>query len=167
MALTKVRGDGVQGMSLLSSSTALSIDASGRLTTTSQVYARMSKTDDQTINGWTKITDFTATGTTSSAFNTTNQRFTVPISGRYLVDTRVHYGGAVGYNYTGFYINGSADNYNSGSNITWGSDTTIGGSQIIDLSANDYIELYAYANVNVTISGDDNLRTYFVVMLLG
>ena len=139
---------------------------SGYVTTPNQAYARFTKGSNQTINNWTKINDFSAAGTSSSSFSTTNQRFTIPISGRYLVDSRISYATAISYNYTTIYINGSPYAYNQGSNTSFGSDTTIGGSQIMDLNANDYIELWAYSPGNATVQGGST-RTYWAVMLLG
>ena len=126
----------------------------------------MTDTADQTINGWNKIEFDSPTGTSSSSWSTTNNRFTIPISGRYLVDTRIRYATNVSYNYTGIYINGSPFNYNSGSQSTWGNDTTIGGAQIMDLNQNDYIELWAYSPTSVVLSGGST-RRYMHVWLLG
>tara|TARA_B100001093_G_scaffold218979_1_gene209941 strand:- start:237 stop:1973 length:1737 start_codon:yes stop_codon:yes gene_type:complete len=139
---------------------------SGYVTTPNQAYARFTKGSNQTINNWTKINDFSAAGTSSSSFSTTNQRFTIPISGRYLVDSRISYATAISYNYTAIYINGSPYAYNQGSNTSFGNDTTIGGSQIMDLNSNDYIELWAYSPGNATVQGGST-RTYWAVMLLG
>ena len=66
----------------------------------------------------------------------------------------------------GFYINGSPYAYNQGSQTTFGPDTTIGGTQIIDLNSADYIELYAYSPTSVNITGGST-RTYMSVWLLG
>jgi hypothetical protein len=139
---------------------------SGYVTKPNQAYARMSKSTHQSISGWTKITFDGSTGTSSSSWSTTNNRFTIPISGRYLFDGRVRYETGITYNYMGFYINGSPYAYNSGTNTTHGSDTTIGGMQIIDLNATDFVELWAYSPTSVNITGGST-RTYMSVWLLG
>ena len=139
---------------------------SGYVTKPNQAYARMSKSTHQSINNWTKITFDSSTGTSSSSWSTTNNRFTIPISGRYLFDARVRYETGITYNYMGFYINGSPYAYNQGSQTTFGPDTTIGGIQIIDLNSADYIELYAYSPTSVNITGGST-RTYMSVWLLG
>ncbi len=88
MALTKVRGNGVQGMSLLSTSTALTLDANGHVLKPLQcaflvhATAASNLADDTTIAFGTEIFDQNG----DFASNT----FTAPVTGRYQLNVQMY-----------------------------------------------------------------------------
>lgn len=87
-------------------------------------------------------------------YSTTNHRFVCPLDGRYLFiyTTRIdNHSGS--YIRSGLKINGSVDHEN-GFFITQdsGSYTSLNGSQIIELSANDYVQVYFRTQSDNTIT---------------
>ena len=87
MALTKVRGDGVQGMSLLSTSAAFAIDTNGVITTTS-IPAFLARYNGAATNLDTETWVFNSTSindgyNNGGHYSTSNGRFTAPVAGRY------------------------------------------------------------------------------------
>tara|TARA_R100001591_G_scaffold18675_1_gene25414 strand:+ start:92 stop:643 length:552 start_codon:yes stop_codon:yes gene_type:complete len=102
-------------------------------------------------NTWTKVTNLTVENfDTDSAYDTSNQRFTVPSdkAGKYLIS----YGGQLNNSDRPDFIlykNGSAVNQtfirgdNSGNTSD---DNSIRGSVILDLAVADYLEIYARTN---------------------
>ena len=87
MALTKVRGDGVQGMSLLSTSTALTLDANGHVTKPLQsaFLAKPSTAQNNLTNNPSGVDLLFATEIfdQNADFNTSNYTFTAPVTGKY------------------------------------------------------------------------------------
>ena len=86
MALTKVRGDGVQGMSLLSTSTALTLDANGHITKPLQSAF--------CVNPASQQANIASTGNVQVVFGTerfdnngdfASNTFTAPVTGKYLM----------------------------------------------------------------------------------
>jgi hypothetical protein len=84
MALTKVRGDGVLGMSLLSTSTAISMDADGNITMPLQPMYRAVLTNRMSLSGSaeTQVTDITENFDVGN--DASGGTFTCPIAGKYL-----------------------------------------------------------------------------------
>tara|TARA_R100001082_G_C4281718_1_gene124178 strand:+ start:58 stop:594 length:537 start_codon:yes stop_codon:yes gene_type:complete len=90
MALTKVRGDGVQGISLLSTSTALTLDANGHINKPLQSAFRVDK-DNSDQNNFSNdgsavtVTFSTARFDQNSDFDLSNNQFVAPVTGKYLL----------------------------------------------------------------------------------
>ena len=141
----------------LSSTVLFSSDGSGNIQTQKLNYpsfrVRLSSNQSISNDTWTKIQFNTEDWDTNTAYdNSTNYRFTVPtgLSGKYLFCYTAVIGdlndgkrGAVR-----LYLNGSGNNYgreNSYSSST-GANTYSNGQLMVDLSASDYVELYAYQN---------------------
>jgi hypothetical protein len=118
--------------------------------------ARNSGDQNLSDNTWTKVTMGTADVDADSVWDTSNSRFTAPETGSYFFCYVVGlYGnsGAVGPNWaTRFYKNGSALNRGTYNGLSLSSvnmtEKYSGAAVMLQLSANDYIELYA--NMNVT-----------------
>ena len=90
MALTKVRGDGVQGMSLLSTSTALTLDANGHVTKPLQSAF--------CVNPASQQANIAPTGNVQIVFGTerfdnngdfASNAFTAPVTGKYQLQTSI------------------------------------------------------------------------------
>ena len=92
MALTKVIGDGVQGVSLLSTSTALALDANGHVTKPLQsaflAYATNAQSNIAVGSDVTVIFD-TEIFDQNADFNNSNYTFTAPVTGKYQLQTNV------------------------------------------------------------------------------
>ena len=90
MALTKVQGNGVQGMSLLSTSTALTLDANGHINKPLQSAFRVDK-DNSDQNNFSNdgsavtVTFSTARFDQNSDFDLSNNQFVAPVTGKYLL----------------------------------------------------------------------------------
>ena len=90
MALTKVTGAGVEGLSLSSSSTALSIDSNGQITKPLQpaFLARPSGSqEDIAINATTTVVFDTEVYDNNGDFS--SNTFTAPVTGKYLLNAEV------------------------------------------------------------------------------
>ena len=92
MALTKVRGDGVQGMSLLSTSTALTLDANGHITKPLQPAFLAQPTSGQSniaINTAVTVAFATEVFDNNSDYDNSTHTFTAPVTGRYQFNLQI------------------------------------------------------------------------------
>ena len=121
------------------------------MTTPSQVYFHVKLNSNVGHSGTTpavKLNAWVALGTyggLGSDFSSANQRFTAPIDGRYLFNySGLHNTGAVsgGYSRAYTYVNGALAIDGLGDDDTEGSYQRIAYGTILDLSANDYVEIY-------------------------
>ena len=90
MALTKVRGDGVQGMSLLSTSSAFAIDANGIITKPLQpafLVVPASTQSNVAVNATTTILFGTEIFDQNGDF--ASNTFTAPVTGRYQMNVNL------------------------------------------------------------------------------
>ena len=113
------------------------------------------RTSGQTLSSgsWTKIQLATEDIDTDSAFdNSSNYRFTVPSgkAGKYLISFNVAVASNTGVSnakqlFVSLYKNGSdyLQNFFDGRNNAYGDTFSGAASYILDLSASDYVELYA------------------------
>ena len=83
MALTKVRGDGVQGMSLLSTSTALTLDANGHVTKPLQSAFQVKPSSNQNNIALTDETIAFGTEIFDNNSDFSSNTFTAPVTGKY------------------------------------------------------------------------------------
>lgn len=131
--------------------------------------ARAKRSGNQTIsNGsWTKVQFDTETFDTGGNYdNTTNYRFTAPVTGYYLVNTLITWGSISGEDhYTKIYKNGTGIITNSIHGITGNAYTqTI--TDIVPLTATDYVEIFVYQNSggNENISADSYVSIHLIDM---
>jgi len=90
MALTKVRGDGALGMSLLSTSTAISMDANGHVTMPKQPAFLVTKNATQSnIAENTNVTVTFETEIFDQNADFASNTFTAPVAGRYQLNATV------------------------------------------------------------------------------
>tara|TARA_R100001163_G_C4966018_1_gene127884 strand:- start:141 stop:671 length:531 start_codon:yes stop_codon:yes gene_type:complete len=102
MALTKIRGDGALGMSLLSTSTAISMDANGHVTMPLQPAFNVSNitVTQSNIAINTDVTVVFGTERFDNNGDITSNIFTAPVTGRYQLNTMIRFGSldtAAGY----------------------------------------------------------------------
>ena len=157
MALTKVQGEGITGMT---------IDSSGRVTTSTNRPAFMARRTSGQGNG-TVVFD-TVMLNQGSHYNNTNGRFTAPVAGLYNFSFNVlsDNDGNDTYWTTSLFINGV--DYCKVQNRTE-LDNDFGGSLsvIASLSVNDYVNVNnAAINVYATSSATENF-TWFCGYLIG
>tara|TARA_B100001250_G_C19602594_1_gene701293 strand:- start:328 stop:846 length:519 start_codon:yes stop_codon:yes gene_type:complete len=171
MALSKAKNGAVQGLSLSSTSTALSIDSSGRITKPLQPAACITGVADAQSAGSDANVRFTG-GAPTVKYNigshmdvTTGAnggRFTCPVDGYYLCIGNWYAGGSnTSYMGCNVYKNGGAFGqywYNNASNY---SDDSTMCSLIIQASANDYLDMKVYGS-----TGDTTPAVFFQVHLL-
>ena len=171
MALTKVRGDGVQGMSLLSTSTALTLDTNGHITKPLQpaFSVHKSNADQSNIAEGVAVTITFAGERYDQNSDFASNTFTAPVTGKYFfnltvrlkqVDDAVHY----------YYILIKTSNSNYGSIFdtrVFDTDSaffTMQTSILADMDANDtaYAVVLQEASgvVQTDIHGDPSY-TYF------
>jgi hypothetical protein len=147
------------------------VDASGRVTEPAQPSFSGYMTTNQTLlsDVWTKVLINTTRFNVGSHFNGTNNRFTAPVTGKYIFNYTVNFSSATGpYNYTGLQVNGAFYHYGFGlrNYDGWQGDNTLSAAQIVQLNAGDYVELHAYAAGGVLLlSGGE--RCSFAGYLLG
>ena len=89
MALTKVRGDGVQGMSLLSTSTALTLDANGHVSKPLQSAFFAQPSSQQANIALTGETIAFGTEIFDQNGDFSSNTFTAPVTGRYQLQVMV------------------------------------------------------------------------------
>ena len=152
------------------------IDSSGRITKPNQPAFSVRRNGNQTIahNTNTKVQWNTEIFDVGGNFDSsTNYRFTAPVAGKYLflghlyvystyqVEAKIYKNGSIYKRFSGPLGSGSNDNPN-------GMDFM----DIVDLSVNDYIEIFALQartgdTSNVAIYGGNEKETSFVGYLLG
>lgn len=153
--------------------TALSADSSGRVTMPFQpaFFAGIGSTSDTTI-AINNFLPFNQTVlNTGSFFNTSTNKFTAPVAGRYFFSWQVFYTDSAGANYsqqTGLNVNGSYISFTSGdafvtqTNASLSGPICFGASAVINLSANDVVGIMVRsANVRV-YQGHCNFSGYLV-----
>ena len=162
--LVFMNGDG-------SGTTRMNIDGSGRVTMPSQPFieckgnsnSSYSYTADQVVAHWTNKT--TPVGITRSG-----GRFTVPVAGKYLFCfTLYSYTTSAGHYRNRININGSTHSLtqleiSSGARIDTHYDHTLMSSHILNMSANDYVEIIA-SSAQVMYRGD--VHNALSMMLIG
>lgn len=136
----------------------LGIDSAGRVTMPFQPGFKANKISNlQSISAsvWTRVAFNSVGGTsgfnTGSAYSTSTNRFTAPVAGKYIFTASVNISaGTGGVMYVDFGINGS-NNAGAEVNVTYPSgDTSIGTSVIVNLAANDTVEVDLYSTTSTT-----------------
>jgi len=142
--------------------------ATGFGETNTPIFAARRTSSQSLSNGtWTKIQLATEDIDTDSAFdNSSNYRFTVPSgkAGKYLISFNLAVASNTGVSnakqlFVALYKNGSSylQNFFDGRNNAYGDTFEGSASYILDLSASDYVELYAkYHDVS---AGDGNVQS--------
>ena len=93
----------------------------------------------------TKVTFGTEDFDTESNYDTTNSKFVAPIAGKYRFNVTIIVSGGIGSNAEVYFAkNGTKEKsvYFSGNDLAF--LHTIGGSAVLSLAANDYIEVFAF-----------------------
>ena len=137
------------------------IDSSGLVTAPYQTGFKINKqANSQAIaaNTWTRISfnNTTSTGcfNTGSAYSTSTNRFTAPVTGKYLFTVSVNILPTIaGQMYIDFGINGSNNVSMEAINVYTTSTMTLTSSTVVSLSANDTVEVDIFATTAVT-AGD-------------
>ena len=158
---------------LLSSDGSGNISSGGAITNTPAFLGYRSGFQTITDSTTTKVDLNASQIDTHSAFDTSNNRFTVPSgqAGAYQISGQAVMGNADGSadnlrdHYLYIYKNGSNISYSDNNpNSSWWAQNTSQTSGIFNLSVGDYIELYAYINVGSgsgRIAGiDGGIRTF-------
>lgn len=107
-------------------------------------------------SAFAKVTFDTKLFDTNGNFDTTNGRYVAPVSGFYQIDARVYTSVGVGGNLyiISLYKNGSQ--WGNGSGNIQGAGTSGFGcvcSEIMQLNAGDYVEVFAYGTGNAGVAG--------------
>jgi len=93
-------------------------------------------------------------------FNTSNNRFVAPVTGKYLITAAIQYAGAAGTSHSNIYINGGPSNDGW---VDFGDAKASTQSRVFSLAANDYVQLVAHIAPNATISGNRAKLTGFLI----
>jgi hypothetical protein len=171
MALTKVRGDGVQGMSLLSTSSAFAIDANGIITKPLQPAFSATRDAGDVAAGNVIVFDDVRTNV-GSHYDASNGRFTAPVAGTYA-----------------FFVYGMSSNAPNDVNMALkfqkngsdagdstplsrgSSDISLGihcaGQIIITLAASDYVDVLFNGGTGITMFATGNAHNEFSGFLIG
>ena len=132
------------------------ISSGGALTNTPAFLAYVSSNQDMTDETTTKANLDTTQIDTNSAFDTTNNKFTVPSgqAGTYYLHAQAVIGNADGSatnlrdHYLYIYKNGSSIGFaDQNPNANWWAKSTSSISMVTDLAVNDYIEMFVHINV--------------------
>lgn len=110
--------------------------------------ARVARTSSQSIPNttWTKVQLNSETYDTGNNFDsTTNYRFTAPVAGSYFVKGRTTYGGALFASLAAIYVNGVSYEVVASDNRSY-TDNMAQVTDVIELNAGDYVELYTWQN---------------------
>ena len=114
------------------------------------------KTSNQSISSltWTKVVFEAESFDYGGGFDLSNDKFVVPVTGIYVLNYHIRVNAGTD-NYFSFSINGTRGYYWQERRST--SDTITGTtSQLISLTQNDYVEVYAYTANAGTITATEN-----------
>ena len=153
------------------STTAISVDTAGRVTTPARpsFSARRTANQDFSGSGYYKAEFPTAEFNIGNHYNTSNSKFTCPVAGVYLFAVHV-------YIYTSdnpevnFYINGTnkarMTNQQAHTNVN---PNSANGTKLFNLSANDEVEVYIYTNQASSMywGSTDTPASFFCGHLIG
>jgi hypothetical protein len=151
----------------------LQIDTSGRMVVSSQpaFFAGIGSTSDATI-ALNSFMPFNQTVlNTGSNFNTSTNRFTAPVSGRYFFSWQIFYTDSAGANYTqqtGLNVNGSYISFTSGDafvtqvNASLSGPCCFGASAVVNLSANDVVGIMVRSGNVRVYQGHCNFSGYLL-----
>lgn len=153
----------------------LTIDSSGRVLTPGRPAFRAEKrTPNQTMSGAAKITFEHEVFDIGGVYDTSNSRFTAPVAGIYFFQATLRFvadNQTMDYAKHMLYKNGSnaSDLFQMNIRADYMQNSHLNGSVLIQLSASDYIEIYAEMSgnnpsVHANASG---IRTFFTGCLVG
>jgi hypothetical protein len=119
-------------------------------------------------SGWTKVPLNAESFDVGNNFNTSNGTFTVPVSGRYILTGHFHSQTASTYLYLAIYAGSTPLPYlDSRHGPSSNTDTMLGGSVIVNLTANDAVTLHVYSNAGNFVMGGGSQRTSLAGYFLG
>tara|TARA_R100001443_G_scaffold116710_1_gene138155 strand:- start:382 stop:885 length:504 start_codon:yes stop_codon:yes gene_type:complete len=136
--------------------TGMTIDSSGRVLTPARPYIYLEGNSASEVTtaggGYVNFTFFDVTNNSGITWDSSNGRITVPIAGMYLITGHFYvWTNASGQNTVDLYINTTRTRVYSHEtdDITSGgrNDETITVSEVITLSANDYVQFQADADI--------------------
>lgn len=135
-------------------------DSSGRFLIANQPAFAAYRTATQAISGNTdtKVSLNTVEFNVGGHFNTSTYRFTAPVSGRYLFTATIQFE-QTGNPHSAFFVNGSLS-VDGWINFVGSAASTQ--ARVLSLSANDYVELYAYHNISNNISTRTKMTGYLI-----
>jgi len=162
---------GSNGISVDGVNSALQLDSTGRALTPNRPQALAYRSTAQSFlaSTWTKINLNAVRYNIGGNFNTSNGRFTAPVTGLYLYSYTVHFElGTSEYFYSGVQINGVFYHYGFGLRLSgsWIGDNTLGHAHQMRLNAGDYVELWGYSTAANSFGAGLN-RTSFAVTFIG
>jgi hypothetical protein len=145
------------------------IDSSGRVTMPYQPHAQVYKNNggNDTVSGGATVVWNGVSSNIGNIYNVANGRFTVPVAGRYMVATIVTTGSTNKYGIYNVRRNGNLsfpDGWVQGRNYGTANDKALTFSGVVDLDANDYLDVYVNSSNNSLYWGGYN---YMTVTLVG
>ncbi|MEZ0208594.1 MAG: hypothetical protein ACAH17_00250, partial [Candidatus Paceibacterota bacterium] len=128
-------------------------------TDTRVVAAKLTKSGTQAFSSETKITSFATSFDTHGAWDSTNHRYVFPLAGHYKIN--INYNSTPGTTATqtpAYKIDGGSTVYfGAGSN---GSATArVSGTDLINVRAGQYLEVYLFTNASVTVQATETYIT--------
>lgn len=146
------------------------IDSAGRVTTPNQPYCRVvSSAGNVLVAAGTNIIPFnSALNNVGGHFNTSNYRFTLPVTGKYLVSASIQLNGGAAQYYN-LYIrlnaSGQFGTFQTGENMAYQQISTVG---TVLGNASDYIDIALFAVTGSgTIEASGDSRCSLSIVLLG
>ena len=104
-----------------------------------------------TTGGATKVAFATEDFDISSNYDTTTSRFTAPVAGKYRFNTTIVVSGSLGANAEVYFAKNGTKEKSIYYNVLDPATThTIGGTTLISLAANDYVEVFVYNDSGVS-----------------
>lgn len=130
------------------------------------VNAKYFKTATQTFSTETKLTGYTRIFDSHNAWDSSNNLYRFPISGKYLLEIQNN-APAIGLTQCAAYrVNGVATTFYIGTDSAANNQARFGGSTLVTANAGDYIEIYHFTNGSVTIQANEQ-HTHFSITRVG
>jgi len=144
------------------------IDTAGRVTMPYQPVAWIRFSGTTLADNWQKITSYQKVHDVGGHYNLTSSRYTIPTTGTYIVNVGgfAASSGSTERYALGVYKNGSLQQF-VGGNLSAVDTPLSGGSFAIPCSTSDYLEIYMYTAVSMTLYAGGNHSVYANFYLLG
>lgn len=134
---------------------------------TESVNAKYAKSGTQAFSVETKLTGYTRLFDTHNAWDSANNWYRFPVSGKYLIQIQTNaVPTTTATQVCSYRINGVATSFYIGPDTANTAAQRVGGSTIVNVNAGDYIEIFHFTSLATTVQANEQ-NTHFSISRIG